>query len=83
MGNDRAAPPPSAPSARQPVAFGDPRVFWAGVVACAAGVALHLPMYLSAAGMGCHMTGVETSGRGLDDISADASPVKALAPGAV
>ncbi len=43
---------PRASEFRHPVAF------WAGVVACAAGVALHLPMYYSARTMGYRMAGM-------------------------
>lgn len=32
--------------------------FWSGVVACTVGVALHLPMYMGARGMGYHLVGM-------------------------
>jgi putative MFS transporter len=38
--------------------FEHPVAFWLGAAACAAGVALHLPMYYSARGMGYKMAGM-------------------------
>ncbi|MEV0583650.1 MFS transporter [Nonomuraea sp. NPDC050310] len=38
--------------------FAHPLAFWAGVVLCVAGVALHLPMYLHASHMGYRMAGM-------------------------
>ncbi|MBF8185585.1 MFS transporter [Nonomuraea sp. K274] len=38
--------------------FAHPLAFWTGFLACVAGVALHLPMYLHAAPMGYHMAGM-------------------------
>lgn len=38
--------------------FPHPVVFWCGVVACTVGVALHLPMYYDARGMGYQMSGM-------------------------
>ncbi|HYS38594.1 MAG TPA: MFS transporter, partial [Pseudonocardiaceae bacterium] len=38
--------------------FQHPVAFWLGVVACAVGVGLHLPMYLGARDMGYHMAGM-------------------------
>ncbi|MBG0827684.1 MFS transporter [Planomonospora sp. ID67723] len=38
--------------------FAHPLAFWTGFLACVAGVALHLPMYLHAADMGYHMAGM-------------------------
>jgi MFS transporter, putative metabolite:H+ symporter len=42
--------------------FRSPLVFWLGVLACAAGVALHLPMYLMAKDMGYRLAGMEPDG---------------------
>jgi len=39
--------------------FEHPVAFWAGVAACTAGVALHLPMYYDARGMGYMMAGMQ------------------------
>lgn len=44
------------------IAFRNPWLYWAGVLACAAGVALHLPMYLSSADMGYRMAGMRPDG---------------------
>jgi putative MFS transporter len=38
--------------------FRHPVAFWLGVIACAVGVALHIPMYYSARGMGYQMAGM-------------------------
>lgn len=38
--------------------FEHPVAFWSGTLACTIGVALHLPMYYSARGMGYHMAGM-------------------------
>ncbi|WP_433888416.1 MFS transporter [Streptomyces sp. CA-111067] len=38
--------------------FEHPAAFWAGVVACTAGVVLHLPMYIGARDMGYHLKGM-------------------------
>jgi putative MFS transporter len=38
--------------------FGHAKAFWLGFAACTAGVLLHLPMYLGAAGMHYQMTGM-------------------------
>lgn len=38
--------------------FRHPVAFWAGVVACAVGVGLHLPMYYDSRGMGYQMAGM-------------------------
>src|ERR1700727_697068 len=38
--------------------FRRPAAFWLGAAACTAGVALHVPMYISAAGMGYRMAGM-------------------------
>jgi putative MFS transporter len=46
-----------APSWR-PGEFRHPVAFWAGVVACSIGVALHIPMYYGARTMGYHMAGM-------------------------
>ena len=40
------------------VTFHNPSAFWFGIVASAAGVLLHLPMYLAAADMHYHMAGM-------------------------
>ncbi|HXA58701.1 MAG TPA: MFS transporter [Streptosporangiaceae bacterium] len=40
------------------ITFPHPVAFWAGFVACVAGVALHLPMYFNAADMHYHMAGM-------------------------
>jgi hypothetical protein len=50
---------PAAPSASQ---FRHPVAFWLGVVACAVGVGLHLPMYYSARDMGYQMAGMRPDG---------------------
>lgn len=39
--------------------FQHPVAFWLGVLACTAGVVLHLPMYVSARSMGYHMAGMQ------------------------
>ena len=39
--------------------FEHPAAFWSGALACTAGVALHLPMYYSARGMGYRMAGMQ------------------------
>jgi hypothetical protein len=38
--------------------FPHPVCFWLGVLACATGVVLHLPMYFSARDMGYHLAGM-------------------------
>lgn len=43
---------------RGAIAFGSPRAFWLGTVACTVGVLLHLPMYFSTASMGYRMAGM-------------------------
>jgi putative MFS transporter len=40
------------------ITFGQPAVFWAGVVAVTAGVILHLPMYVEARDMGFRLAGM-------------------------
>jgi putative MFS transporter len=40
------------------ITFPHPGAFWAGVIACTAGVILHLPMYWSARDMGYRMAGM-------------------------
>ncbi|HJP77514.1 MAG TPA: MFS transporter [Pseudonocardiaceae bacterium] len=40
------------------ISFRHPVAFWAGVLLCAAGVGLHLPMYLSTRSMGYRMAGM-------------------------
>lgn len=40
------------------IAFAHPGAFWLGVAACTAGVLLHLPMYLGAAGMNYRLVGM-------------------------
>lgn len=42
--------------------FEHPIAFWLGTVACTTGVALHLPMYYSARGMGYRMSGMQPDG---------------------
>lgn len=42
--------------------FRSPVAFWIGVLACATGVALHLPMYLMAKDMGYRLAGMEPDG---------------------
>jgi putative MFS transporter len=42
--------------------FEHPVAFWLGAAACATGVALHLPMYYSARGMGYRMVGMRPDG---------------------
>jgi putative MFS transporter len=49
---------PARRAARLVTEFQHPVAFWLGSAACAAGVALHLPMYYSARGMGYHMAGM-------------------------
>ena len=39
--------------------FEHPVAFWLGAAACTAGVALHIPMYYSARGMGYMMAGLQ------------------------
>ena len=39
--------------------FRHPVAFWLGVLACTAGVGLHLPMYFSARDMGYHLAGMQ------------------------
>ncbi|MEU8122629.1 MFS transporter [Spirillospora sp. NPDC049024] len=41
------------------IAFAHPPAFWTGFIACIAGVALHLPMYLDSADMHYNMRGME------------------------
>ncbi|GAA2263722.1 MFS transporter [Actinomadura luteofluorescens] len=40
------------------ITFAHPPAFWTGFLACVAGVALHLPMYIGSAGMDYHMRGM-------------------------
>jgi putative MFS transporter len=40
------------------ITFPHPLAFWAGFIACVAGVALHLPMYVNAANMHYHLAGM-------------------------
>jgi putative MFS transporter len=48
----------TAPAAGSARLFRHPVAFWLGVVACAVGVGLHLPMYYSARTMGYRMAGM-------------------------
>jgi putative MFS transporter len=47
-----------AHSSDRAITFGQPAVFWAGVVAVTAGVILHLPMYVEARDMGFRLAGM-------------------------
>jgi MFS transporter, putative metabolite:H+ symporter len=47
-----------SPARSRPGEFPHPVAFWCGVVACAAGVVLHLPMYYDARSMGYRMAGM-------------------------
>lgn len=44
------------------ISFTHPAAFWCGIVACTAGVVLHVPMYLAAAPMGYRMAGMRPDG---------------------
>lgn len=49
---------PTASASERAISFRHPVAFWTGVLLCAAGVGLHLPMYLSTRSMGYRMAGM-------------------------
>lgn len=53
--------PKPAQVAKRATEFQHPLAFWLGVLACTAGVALHLPMYFSARDMHYRMSGMHVS----------------------